>query len=152
MVIIEEYSSEKILELWDVYFSSIRMVCSKDYSKEQIEAWAPESFDMTIFERKMSILDPFLAICDEKVVGYSDLQSDGLIDHFFVHGDFQEKGVGTRLMNAILDKGESYPKLYSNVSHTAKPFFLKHGFSVVNVKNEEIRGALIENNLMVREN
>ena len=34
----------------------------------------------------------------------------------------------------------------------AKSLYLKHGFSVVKVKNEEIRGVYIENNLMVKEN
>ena len=152
MVSIEKYDVEMIPEMWDVYFTSIRMVCSKDYSKEQIEAWAPESFDLNLFREKMDRLNPFVAMLGRKVVGYTDLQEDGLIDHFFVHGEFQGKGAGTKLMEAVLNKGKSYPKLYSHVSHTAKPLYLKHGFTVAKVKNEEVRGVYIENNLMVREN
>ena len=152
MVTIEKYNVEMVPELWDVYFTSIRMACSKDYTKEQIEAWAPESFDLNIFTKTMDKLNPFVAMSSGKVIGYTDLQNDGLIDHFFVHGEFQRKGAGTKLMEAILNKGKSYPKLFSNVSHTAKPLYLKYGFSVAKVKNEEIRGVYIENNLMVKEN
>lgn len=152
MVTVVKYDAGMIPELWDVYFTSIRMVCSNDYSKEQIEAWAPESFNLNIFKEKIDNLNPFVAVSEGKVVGYTDLQSDGLIDHFFVHGDFQRIGAGTILMEAILNKGKCYPKLYSNVSHTAKPFYLKHGFSVEKVRDEEIRGVFIENNLMIKEN
>ena len=152
MFTIEKYDVAMLPSLWDVYFSSIRMVCSKDYSKEQIEAWAPESFDLNIFGEKMDNLNPFVAISNGKAVGYADLQEDGLIDHFFVHGNFQGKGIGGKLMEAILKKGASLPRLYSNVSHTAKPLYLKYGFSIEKVKNEEVRGVYIENNLMVREN
>ena len=152
MITIEKYNAEMIPELWKVYFTSIRMVCRNDYSKKQIEAWAPESFDLNTFKEKMDKINPFVAMLDEKVIAYSDLQSDGLIDHFYVHGEFQGKGVGTKLMKTILNQGKSYPRLYSHVSHTAKSFFLKHGFSVVKVKHEKIRNMSIENNLMVKEN
>lgn len=152
MVTIEKYDAGLILGLWDVYFTSIRTVCCNDYSKEQIEAWAPESFDINLFKEKMNNLNPFVAMLDGKVIGYTDLQEDGLIDHFYVHGDFQGTGAGNKLMESVLVKGESYPKLYSHVSHTAKSFYLKYGFSVTKVKNEEIRGVQIENNLMVKEN
>ena len=152
MVTIEKYDVEIISEMWDVYFTSIRMVCGKDYSKEQIEAWAPKSFDLRLFREKMDKLNPFIAMSSGKVIGYTDLQEDGLIDHFYVHGEFQGKGAGTKLMEVVLHKGKNYPKLYSHVSHTAKPFYLKYGFSVAKVKNEEVRGVCIENNLMVKEN
>jgi len=108
MVTIEKYEAGLIPGLWDVYFTSIRMVCSNNYKKDQIEAWAPESFDINIFKETMGKLDPFVAMSDRKVVGYTDLQKDGLIDHFYVHGEYQRKGVGKKLMEAVLDKGVSY--------------------------------------------
>ena len=83
MVIIGSYNEKMIPEMWDVYFTSIRMVCSKDYSKTQIEAWAPVSFDLNLFREKMDKLNPFVAMLNGKVVGYTDLQDNGLIDHFY---------------------------------------------------------------------
>lgn len=151
MIKIEKYDVKMIPEIWDVYFTSIRMVCNKDYSKEQVEAWAPVSFDLDLFRKRIDKLDPLVATLNGKVVGYTDLQNDGLIDHFFVHGEFQGKGVGAKLMEAIFIKGKAFPKLYSHVSHTAKPFYLKHGFSFVNVRREYVRGTYIENSLMVKE-
>ena len=102
MITLEEYDSEMAPSLWEVYYTSIRMVCGGDYSKKQIEAWAPESFDLNVFKEKMDKLNPFVAVLDGKIVGYADLQLDGLIDHFFVHGEFQRRGIGRKLMQAVL--------------------------------------------------
>jgi len=72
------------------------------------------------------------------------------IDHFFVHGEYQSRGVGHLLMEKILHEGMGKERLYSYVSYTAKLFYLRHGFVVEKVRQEEIRGCKIENNLMVR--
>jgi len=150
MVTIENYNSKMAAELWQVYFTSIRMVCINDYSEEQIQAWAPEPFDLNLFKEKMDKINPFIALLKGKVIGYADLQTDGLIDHFFVHGEYQGIGAGTALMKKILKEGRSKPKLYSYVSHTAKPFYINHGFVLEKVRQEEIRGCKIENNIMIR--
>jgi len=152
MVSIEKYNAKMVGELWQVYFTSIRMVCIKDYSEEQVQAWAPENFDMNLFQEKMDKIKPFIALLDNKVIGYADLQSDGLIDHFFVHGKYQRRGAGIALMKNILKEGECMPKLYSYVSHTAKPLYINHGFQVEKIRLEEIRGCKIENNVMVKKN
>ncbi len=150
MITIKRYNAEMVSALWQVYFTSIRMVCCNDYSKQQIEAWAPESLDLNLVKEKMDQIQPFVAISDDEIIGYADLQTDGLIDHFFVHGEYQGKGAGTALMTNILKEGSGLPSLYSHVSHTAKPFYKKYGFLVEEVRQEEVRGCKIENNLMVR--
>lgn len=123
MISINKFEKEMAVDLWQVYFTAIRLICVKDYSDEQVNAWAPDNFDMKTFKERQEILNPFVAKLGSKVVGYADLQSNGLIDHFYVHGEYQSIGVGDALMNAILEKGHSMTKLYSHVSMTAKPFF-----------------------------
>ncbi|MCK5855808.1 MAG: GNAT family N-acetyltransferase [Sulfurovaceae bacterium] len=135
-------------DLWQVYYTAIRLVCAKDYSDEQIKAWAPDNFDMKIFEEQQEILNPFVAKLGATIVGYADLQPNGLIDHFFVHGKYQSMGVGGALMNAILQKGHSMSKLYSHVSMTAKPFSQHYDFTVKKVQKVEVRGCKMKNNIM----
>ncbi len=150
MITIEKYNSEMVSELWQVYFTSIRLVCSNNYSKEQIEVWAPENLDINLVRQKMDQIKPFVAMLGDKIIGYADLQTDGLIDHFFVHGKYQGLGAGAALMTHIVNEGSHMPKLYSYVSNTAKAFYRKYGFVVKNVRLEKIRGCGLENNLMVR--
>ncbi|MBX2849362.1 MAG: GNAT family N-acetyltransferase [Acidiferrobacterales bacterium] len=127
------------------------MICSKDYTKQQIEAWAPDDYDKSAVQSKFDQLNPFVAKIKSNIVGYADLQSDGLIDHFFVHGEYQSKGIGELLMQSILKKGKDKQQLYSHVSMTAKPFFENYGFSLKEVQEVEIRGCKMNNNLMCRE-
>lgn len=137
-------------ELWKVYFSAIRMVCINNYSLRQIQAWAPDQFNMDVWAKKIQEINPFVAKIGSTVVGYADLQPDGLIDHFFVHGEHQSIGAGTMLMKSILQKGHHMEKLYSHVSITAKPFFKHYGFIVLKEQEIELRGEILINNVMQR--
>ncbi|MEJ2610008.1 MAG: GNAT family N-acetyltransferase [Candidatus Thiodiazotropha sp.] len=134
--------------LWEVFYTSVHMVCSNNYTEEQINAWAPKDLEPRVWISKIRSLKPFVAITNSKIIGYSDVQDDGLIDHFFVHGEFQNRGVGTSLMSEIFNRGARKKILYSEVSHTAKPFFQKHGFKVVKEQTVNIRDVQLSNNLM----
>ncbi len=123
MIIVREFKIGDEEGLWTVFYSSIHQVCCNHYTEEQIKAWAPSDLDPAIWISKMQSIKPFVAVTDKKVIGYADLQEDGKIDHFFVHGDHQSQGVGQNLMNKILEKGANKKRLYSEVSHTAKPFY-----------------------------
>lgn len=134
--------------LWEVYYTAIRLGCANHYTPVQLQAWAPDDFDGQIFSEKMKSLKPYVAYLADKIVGYGDLQSDGYIDHFYVHGKHQGLGVGYILMERIIKEGKNLPRLYSNVSNRARPFFERYGFSVTKKQLIEIRGEQLENNAM----
>jgi putative acetyltransferase len=150
MITVRKFKSGDEDGAWDVFYSSIHQVCSKDYSEEQIHAWAPADLDPSIWISKIQSIKPFVAVTGEKIIGYADLQKDGKIDHFFVHGDHQAEGVGGSLMKKIIEKGVNNKRLYSEVSHTAKPFYEKYGFNVTKVQLVKMHGVTLENNIMER--
>ncbi|WP_072054547.1 GNAT family N-acetyltransferase [Aliivibrio fischeri] len=153
MIVIKTYQEENASALWDLFFNTVRKVNRKDYSNEQVTAWAPESFDTDVWKSKMQSLNPFIAEIDDEVVGYSDLQDDGLIDHFFCHYQHQGKGVGNALMTHILElaKERKLPRVYSHVSITAKPFYERFGFTVVKPQRIDVRGEQLINYVMERQ-
>ncbi|GAL34297.1 putative acetyltransferase [Vibrio maritimus] len=106
-----------------------------------------------VFERYIDLKKPFVATDGERILGYSDLQPDGLIDHFYCHHQFQGQGVGRALMNVIHEKAieMSLPKLYSYVSITAKPFYHHFGFNIVRENEANVRGVGLKNFLMEKE-
>ena len=152
MITIRKFKNGDENGTWNVFYSAIHQVCSTDYSKEQIQAWAPIDLDPSLWAKKIHSIKPFIATLDGKIVGYADLQNDGKIDHFFVHGDHQAQGVARALMNRIIQKAPVQQKLYSEVSHTAKPFYEKNGFNVVKVQEVNMRGVVLTNNIMERYN
>ncbi|WP_421852647.1 GNAT family N-acetyltransferase [Marinomonas sp.] len=152
MIKIRPYQANDADLLWHLFFNTIRIVNARDYSQVQVEAWAPGSFDMTVWQKKMMDLQPFVAELDGVVVGYCDLQPDGLIDHFFCHHEYQGQGVGRALMNHVLSLADErgVARLYSHVSITARPFFEYFGFSVVNEQRILVRGQELTNFVMER--
>ena len=134
--------------IWKVFYSSIHQICSQDYSKEQVEAWAPKHYDSNLWAKKIQSISPFVAIIGNTIVGYADIQPNGKIDHFFVHGDHQSKGIGKVLMTNIFKNATKLDRLYSEVSHTAEPFFTKYGFNVINQQQVKLRGVTLTNSIM----
>ena len=138
--------------LWNIFFNTIHSVNIRDYSLEQINAWAPVNLSSEVWCTKIESINPFVAVVDGQIVGYADLQSSGYIDHFFCHCKFQGIGVGKTLMCRILEeaKSKSINELYSDVSITAKPFYEKMGFVVKKEQKIQVRGEELTNYQMFR--
>ncbi len=150
MITIRNYSVEDAEALWDIHFYTIRNINIRDYSQAQVEAWAPERLVPSVWEKRMKGLSPFVAEIDGVIVGYTDLQASGLIDHFFCHHEYQGKGVGKALMNHVFKVGNSrgIKRYFSEVSITARPFYEHFGFKVVQAQEMEVRGQKLKNFVM----
>ncbi|MFN7695403.1 MAG: GNAT family N-acetyltransferase [Burkholderiales bacterium] len=136
--------------LFEIYHSAIHLLASRDYAPEQIQAWAPRDLDQGLWATRIRGIHPFVAELAGELVGYADLQANGYIDHFFVSGHHGRRGIGTALMNHLLDQARaaSLTELTSDVSRTAQPFYESFGFTVVEERRPELRGVVIPNALM----
>lgn len=154
MIKIRSYTQNDAKELWKIHFNTIRNINVRDYSKEQVEAWAPKSINDEIWNKRMRDLNPFIAEIDGTIVGYTDLQENGLIDHFFCHSQYQGQGVGKALMNHIFSVGDKrdIKRYYSEVSITARPFYEHFGFKVKQEQKFEVRGQVLKNFVMEKYN
>ncbi|MEZ9039648.1 MULTISPECIES: GNAT family N-acetyltransferase [unclassified Vibrio] len=150
MIRIRNYQANDDKALWEIFFYTVRNVNVRDYSQQQVEAWAPSSFDFALWQKRMNGLQPFVAELDGCVVGYTDLQPSGLIDHFFCHHEYQGKGVGKALMEHVFTVGRvrGISRYFSEVSITARPFYEHLGFKVVNEQEVEMRGVKLTNYVM----
>ncbi|MDX1561623.1 MAG: GNAT family N-acetyltransferase [Gammaproteobacteria bacterium] len=139
--------------LWDLFYTTIRTINTRDYTEAQVRAWAPDGFDPALWAKKMDSIAPFVAEAGSEIVGYSDLQPDGLIDHFFVHHRWQRRGVGRALMTEIERRAaeRGIGRLYTHASITARPFFEAFGFVVVDEDPLELDGERLTNFLLQRE-
>lgn len=150
MLVIRNYIESDAEELWKLFFSTIRNINSRDYTQAQIEAWAPSSLDSELWKKRMNGLSPFVAEIESVIVGYTDLQNDGLIDHFFCNHEYQRQGIGKALMNHVLEEGKTreVSRFYSEVSITARPFYESFGFTVAKEQVLEMRGQKLTNFVM----
>lgn len=136
--------------LFRVYFSAVRLVASRDYTAEQIQAWVPADLDMELWADRMREICPFVAEMNGEVVGYAGVQQDGYIDPFFVSGTHGRHGIGQSLVERIHEEAMSLglTELTSNVSKTAEPFFIRHGFQLVERRFPIRSGVVLQNALM----
>jgi putative acetyltransferase len=149
---IRRYEPGEETSLFDVYFTAIHLVACRDYTPEQLAAWAPRDLDNSLWQEKIRRINPFVAELNGELVGYADVQLDGYIDHFFVSGKHPRRGIGSLLMMRILQEANSLTAstLRSHVSRTAQPFFAKFGFVIAEQRYPEVRGVVIPNALMRR--
>ncbi|WP_045401888.1 GNAT family N-acetyltransferase [Vibrio campbellii] len=152
MITIRDFQEEDAPTLWALFFNTVRNVNRRDYTEQQVKAWAQEGVDSQLWLKKMISIQPFVAELDGVIVGYSDVQPSGLVDHFFCHHEYQGQGVGRALMTHVLKQAEAkgLNRIYSEVSITARPFYEHMGFTVVNEQQIEVRGATLTNYVMER--
>jgi putative acetyltransferase len=139
-------------EIWQLFNQTVHHVNAQHYSNKQLDAWAPAVFDKKLWRDKLAMLNSFVCVKEEKIVGYSDLQPSGYIDHFFCHYFYQGQGIGTALMAHIhtLAEKQNITQLSADVSITAKSFFEFNGFKVVNHQAVPIRGQVLTNFKMIK--
>ena len=151
MIIRNMESNEEEL-LFDIFLSSLYGIASKDYNQKQIEAWASKDRDIKQWNESIRKLNPFVAIIDNKIVGFADLQANGYIDHFFVDSEYARQGIGTSLMEHILCQAKtlSLDELSANVSKTAENLFIKYGFEVIERRFPQRENIILENAFMLK--
>lgn len=133
-VSIREYRPNDASELAEIFFNTIHEVNAKDYSKDQLEVWAPTStLNSEGWAKKFNRTKPLVAVFGDKIVGFAEFEEDGHIDCFYCHHEWIGKGVGSALMKAIFRKAEELDihRIFVEASITARSFFEKNGFVVL---------------------
>ncbi|NMG09559.1 GNAT family N-acetyltransferase [Brasilonema sp. UFV-L1] len=139
--------TEQIAQL---FHETVREINIRDYSNNQVKAWAPDD----IYFRNWSevCLKRFTYVADDKgiIVGFGELESNGHIDCFYCHKNYQRRGVGSQIYQAIEAKALELGLdcLFTEASITAKPFFQNMGFSVVKEQQVTRRGETFTNYAM----
>ena len=90
-----------------VHVASIRTLCAKDYTQEQIDAWAgwksPEKYRDAMAAGEVF----FVAEHEGRVVGFSVLHGDEM-KAVYLHPDHVGRGIGRRLLQAVEDEARAH--------------------------------------------
>jgi putative acetyltransferase len=146
------YRADDAPLLLDLFKDTIRRVNCRDYTPEQVAAWTSE-IKLEVWTAKLASRWCVVAeVNDGQLAGFADLEANGHLDRFYVHADQQRCGVGRALLAAVMQQAHEWqlPRVFSEVSITARPFFLKHGFRVITDQLVFSRGAAFLNYRMER--
>ena len=136
------YRSADLPAILDLFRNTVHTVCARDYTRSQLDAWAPAELDAAAWDA--SLLAHRTLVAEEKgmIIGFADLAEDGYLDRLYVHRDWQGRGVASALCDALPDARSTHASL------TARPFFEKRGWRVVKEQQVERRGVRLTNFVM----
>jgi putative acetyltransferase len=149
-ITLRDYCAADLDAVIAVFQSAVREVASMDYDQAQIEAWS--SVDRPGWAAARLSRPTWVAVSDGRVVGFSDLTRQGLLDMMFVRGDFQRRGVARLLIERVLGAAmkAGLRSVETEASITARPFFERHGFVVQARQEVQKRGQTLINFKMRR--
>ncbi len=152
-ILIRNYRTEDTEALVNIYYNTIHKINIQDYTKEQVDAWAPfSSLETEGWAKKFPRTKPIVAIVGDEIVGFAEFEQNGHIDCFYCHHEWIGKGIGSALMKEILQRAKNnhIHLIFSEVSITAKPFFEKWGFRIVTQQTIVRKGVELTNFKMER--
>lgn len=148
-MIIREYQSADCKELSELFYNTVHTVNAKDYTKEQLDAQATGQVNLEKWNH--SLLEHFsiVAVEDDVIVGFGDIDKTGYLDRLYVHADDQEKGIATAICNRL--ESAVQENIITHASITARHFFEKRGYKVVKEQHVERREIFLTNFVMIKE-
>lgn len=146
---IREYQSSDCKELTELFYNTVHTVNAKDYTKEQLYVWATGQIDLVKWNQSFQEHYCFVAVNDEIIIGFGDIDKTGYLDRLFVHADYQGKGVATNICNQLEQAVQG--NIVTHASITARLFFEKRGYKVVKKQQVERQGIFLTNFVMIKE-
>jgi N-acetylglutamate synthase-like GNAT family acetyltransferase len=139
---VRNYEIEDTEQIIKLFYETVHEVNIQDYTKAQVDAWAPVDSDRENWVKSLSKKFTFVATEGETIVGFGELETNGHIDRFYCHKDFQRKGVGRQILEQIEAKAKELglKSIFTEASITAKPFFENQNFVVIKQQEVARRG------------
>lgn len=148
-MIIREYRPSDCKEIIELFLRTVHTVNAADYSEEQLDAWTgkmdPDRWNRSFLEHYSIV-----AVMDDVIAGFGDIDKTGYLDRLYVHSAYQRRGVAAALCDQLEKAAEG--KITTHASITAMPFFEKRGYRVLKEQYVERQGIKLKNYVMEKKN
>jgi putative acetyltransferase len=115
-----------------LFFDTVHQINAKEYSQEQIQAWAPVIPDRETWSR-LDQQHVYVVEFQRQIVGFASLDNKGLVDFLYIHKDFQNRGIATNLLKQLERVARKFhlEKMSAKTCLNGKGFFENKGFLLV---------------------
>lgn len=144
---VRPYAESDALDTLDVFLRAVHETASRDYTAEQVTAWADIDRNPIAWHQTRAAANTQVAEVDGQIVGFTDLSADGYIDMLFVDPAHLRKGVASALIARAeaTARATGIQQLCTHASSTARPFFEAYGFTVEEERTRVVRGVGMTN-------
>ena len=130
-------------EIFRVHVTSVREVCSADYTLEEIEAWVgPRRPEHILWGMTKNGETMLVAEEDSEIVGFGSLKGDRIIAVYVLPNRLR-RGIGKRIIEHLKENARERKiaglKLDSTV--TAVPFYTAQGYAVVEYGHHDFKSG-----------
>ena len=141
-------------ELANLFRQTVLAIAPQQYTPAQTQTWASFAADTDQFCQFIMTPATYLATDDTGILGFAGLSSNGHVASVYVRYDCIHQGVGSTLMQVILEKAtlDNIERLYAEASEFSLGLFKKFGFylydtEVVDRQGIEFKRYLVERRL-----
>ena len=147
---LREYITSDCEQLAKLFFQTVHNVNAKDYTKEQLDVWATGNVNLNEWDK--SFLEHFtiVAIKNEIIVGFGDIDKIGYLDRLFVHKDYQGQGIASTICDELEQRVHANI-IITHASITAKMFFEQRGYRVMKRQQVIRNGISLTNYVMEKQ-
>jgi len=149
---IRAYAAVDLDRLIELFRDSVRLGARRNYTPEQLVAWAPDEIDRESWNLRLAASSAWIAARGERVAGFITLEPEGHIDLLYVAPEVQGEGIASALLQHLEGAARSrgLARLSTDASMTARPFFERRGFHVIAAQTVARRGQELRNFRMTR--
>ncbi len=127
---LRKYISSDCKQLTILFYQTIHCINAKDYTKEQLNAWANDDIDLIKWNESFLKNYTIVAVDNNEIIGFGDINESGYLDRLYIHKNHQREGIATAICDK-LENAVSAKKITTHASITAKPFFENRGYLVI---------------------
>ncbi len=155
MFVIRSYQDEDFEKVLKMHEETVRTINAKDYSSEQIEAWATKD-ERDIASWRQALASSYSVVAESQghLVGFANLFiSQGYIDRLYMHKDYQRQGIARGMYNTLEAKAiESKIALLTvEAAITSRPFFEKMGFQCVLEQQQKVKNVFLKSFILTKD-
>ncbi len=75
----------------ELFYQTVHSVNAKDYPEEQLNVWVSRKVDLHEWDSSFLKHKKVIAMDNDEIVGFGDIDETGYLDRLFVHKDYQQK-------------------------------------------------------------
>ena len=144
---LRKYITSDCEHLAELFYQTVHSVNIKDYTKEQLDVWATGTVELKEWDKSFLKHRTVVAVENNEILGFGDIDSSGYLDRLFVHKDHQGEGIASAICNE-LEYSVGGKRIITHSSITAKPFFENRGYRVVQEQTVIRNGIALTNFIM----
>ncbi|UTB76011.1 acetyltransferase [Latilactobacillus curvatus] len=143
---IRRYQQVDCQAVAELFYKTVHTVNASDYTKAQLAVWATGEPDLKQWDQSLQSHFSVVALENDTLIGFGDIDQTGYLDRLFVHADYQRRGVATAICHQLEQAVAG--RIVTHASITARPFFESRGYQVVREQQVARQGILLTNFVM----